>query len=75
MCAAAKGRLRAGYMGHVTALGVKLGELGRQREGVAAALRASQAWAAWQQQVLQPRSETENVYRRVPRSPGADKTL
>ena len=64
-CAGQRGPLRAGYMGHVTALGVKLGELARQRVVIAHALGASEAWAAWQQGVLQPRSETENVYRRV----------
>jgi hypothetical protein len=52
-------------MGHVTALGRKLGELGQQRAAVAHALAASQAWAAWQRQVLLPRSETENLSRRA----------
>ncbi len=50
-------------MGYVTALGNKLGELGQAGGPVADALAASPDWAAWQQRVLAPRNETENVYR------------
>ncbi len=55
--------VRAGYMGHVTALANKLGEVGTRRPAVTEALRGSRAWAAWLQRVLRPRNELENVMR------------
>lgn len=58
-----RGELRAGYIGHVTALGNKLGELAGAREGIAAALAGSPEWSIWLQKVLQPRNERENVLR------------
>ncbi|BDA44664.1 Serine/threonine-protein phosphatase 6 regulatory subunit at N-terminal half [Coccomyxa sp. Obi] len=58
-----RGTLRAGYIGHVTALGNKLGELSAQREAIAAALAGSPEWSIWLQKTLQPRNERENVHR------------
>ena len=55
--------LRAGYMGHVTALANKMGEVGTRRAAVTEALRGSRAWATWLQRVLRPRNELENVMR------------
>ena len=58
-----RGDLRAGYIGHLTALGNKLGELAGQRELIASALAGSTEWSIWLQKVLQPRNERENVHR------------
>ena len=55
--------LRAGYMGHVSALANKMGEVGTRRPAVAEALRGSRAWQDWLKRVLRPRNELENVMR------------
>ncbi|KAK9834883.1 hypothetical protein WJX81_006337 [Elliptochloris bilobata] len=55
--------LRAGYMGHISALANKMGEVGTRRPAVAEALRGSRAWGSWLQRVLRPRNELENVMR------------
>lgn len=64
-CMHAEGRtlLRAGYMGHITALANKLSAMADKRSGVAAALEASAEWAQWRASVLQPRNEREDVNR------------
>ena len=55
--------LRAGYMGHITALANKLSAMADKRSGAAAALEASAEWAQWRASVLQPRNEREDVNR------------
>ena len=55
--------LRAGYMGHITALANKLSAMAEKRSGVAAALEASAEWGRWRASVLQPRNEREDVNR------------
>lgn len=73
-CAGMRGELRAGYIGHVTALGNKLSELAQHREGVATALATSTDWAIWLQRVLQPRNEREDVQRWACGRPSATET-
>ena len=63
MPAEARAPLRAGYMGHVTALANKLSAVAEERPVIAGALGGSAQWAAWRDAVLQPRNEFEDINR------------
>ncbi|WZZ56805.1 hypothetical protein YC2023_056912 [Brassica napus] len=54
---------RVGYIGHITRISNKIGQLSNSNDQLKAYLQENSEWNEWQGSVLQERNTVENVYR------------
>ncbi|XP_018491707.1 uncharacterized protein LOC108862158 [Raphanus sativus] len=54
---------RVGYIGHITRISNKIGQLSNSNDHLKAYLQENSEWNEWQGSVLQERNTVENVYR------------